>query len=288
MRRTVVAAATLIVAGALVATGSAKSAAGPQAADTSSVTTGQVARSNQTRIRKPALSIANALVQEGSSGTTTLSFALKLSGASSKRVSVHVATKDGTATSPSDYTSASRSVTFRPGQKKKTIAIRVVGDSVYEPDETMALILSAPVNARLSRAQATGTIVNDDVQKPRSGHYTGSTSQGHSISFDVASDVTNISGVVIFVDLSCAGVGISLPNEEMDLPIALALSPDWRVTYSDSYSDPEGSISVKFDGALSPTGPASGSFRFDLSVNTDFGTVSCSTGDVSWSASPPA
>jgi hypothetical protein len=43
-----------------------------------------------------------------------------------------------------------------------TLAISVFGDGMYEPNEALVVNLSAPVNATLARAQATGTILNDD------------------------------------------------------------------------------------------------------------------------------
>ena len=43
------------------------------------------------------------------------------------------------------------------------LVVPVTGDVVVEADETFAFTLSAPVNATLGQAQATGTIVDDDV-----------------------------------------------------------------------------------------------------------------------------
>jgi hypothetical protein len=44
------------------------------------------------------------------------------------------------------------------------ITVPVVGDTLFEPDETFTLVLSGPVNAGLlsGREQATVTIQNDD------------------------------------------------------------------------------------------------------------------------------
>jgi hypothetical protein len=57
--------------------------------------------------------------------------------------------------------------------------VSITGDSIYEPDETVVVNLSGPVNATLGDAQAVGTIRNDDAQglsigdvkvvEPRSG-----------------------------------------------------------------------------------------------------------------------
>src|SRR5262249_23937361 len=42
------------------------------------------------------------------------------------------------------------------------VTVKVVGDSVFEPDESFRVVLSAPVNAVLGRAEAEGKILNDD------------------------------------------------------------------------------------------------------------------------------
>src|SRR5262249_26644513 len=45
----------------------------------------------------------------------------------------------------------------------KTITVSIYGDSVYEPDETFYVTLSGATGASIARAQAVGTIVNDDL-----------------------------------------------------------------------------------------------------------------------------
>src|SRR5262249_56896150 len=67
-----------------------------------------------------------------------------------------------TATAGSDYTTASGSLTFSPGQTTQTVTVSVTGDTLYEPDETLYLNLSVPTYATLGRSQAVGTIVNND------------------------------------------------------------------------------------------------------------------------------
>src|SRR5207248_4422254 len=53
-------------------------------------------------------------------------------------------------------------LTFSPGQTSQTVTVSVLGDTLYEPNETLYLNLSAPTYATLGRSQAVGTIVNDD------------------------------------------------------------------------------------------------------------------------------
>ncbi len=110
----------------------------------------------------PALSVNDAAVAEGNSGTTKLVFTVTLSAASSDAVSVQYATADDTATANSDYLAASGTIRFDPGQTSKTIQVLVKGDRILEPSMRLSVKLTSPVNALIARAQGTGKIVDDD------------------------------------------------------------------------------------------------------------------------------
>ncbi|MGI9212161.1 MAG: Calx-beta domain-containing protein [Methylococcaceae bacterium] len=114
----------------------------------------------------PTLSITGTTVTEGNSGTSNANanVTVSLSAASSQTVTVSYATLDGTATAGSDYTAASSSLTFAPGETSKTISIPVIGDTTVESNETFQVQLSAAANAVLSTtaSAATVTITNDD------------------------------------------------------------------------------------------------------------------------------
>src|SRR5437867_4121526 len=90
----------------------------------------------------PSLTINDASVSEGNSGTVNAVFTVSLSGASSQTITVNFATSDGTATSSTDYTSSSTPRTFALGETSKTITVHVKGDTVNEPDETFFVNLS--------------------------------------------------------------------------------------------------------------------------------------------------
>jgi uncharacterized repeat protein (TIGR03806 family) len=112
---------------------------------------------------QPSISIANASAPEGNSGGTILSFTATLSNPSTQPVSAAWATADGTATAGSDYVAASGTVDFAPGETSQTVSVALTGDTVVEANESFSVTLSAPVNATLGSATATGTIQNDDV-----------------------------------------------------------------------------------------------------------------------------
>jgi hypothetical protein len=112
----------------------------------------------------PSLTLADASIGEGNSGTRVLSFPITLSSAPAANVVVTYTTEDGTAaTADGDYLAASSSLTFTPGGPlSQTIDITILGDTKFELTEQFVLkILSAP-GATIARAQATGEIANDD------------------------------------------------------------------------------------------------------------------------------
>jgi large repetitive protein len=110
----------------------------------------------------PKLSLPDASVVEGNSGTTALTFTVNMTPASPIDVTVHFATSDGSAAAGSDYVAASGTLTIQAGQTTGSITVDVTGDTSYESDETLGLLLSSPVGAKIVSGLATGTITNDD------------------------------------------------------------------------------------------------------------------------------
>ena len=110
----------------------------------------------------PALSIADASVDEGDSGSTTLDFTVTLDRAATETVTVDWATSDGTATAGTDYTAGTGTLTFNSGDSSKTVSVTVAGDNVDEPNETFTVTLSGESGATIEDGAATGTITDDD------------------------------------------------------------------------------------------------------------------------------
>ena len=107
-----------------------------------------------------ALSVADAEAQEGAD--PTLDFAVTLNRAASGTVTVDYATSDGTATAGADYTAASGTLTFAPGETAKTVNVPVLDDAHDDDGETLTLTLSNASGARIRDGEATGTIENSD------------------------------------------------------------------------------------------------------------------------------
>lgn len=111
----------------------------------------------------PTLSINDVSIIEGQGSTSMAVFAVSLSTASAQTVSVNFATSDGTAKAGSDYVGQTGTVVFSPGDVIKPIAVPINGDTVFEPDEDFFVTLTHSIRAEISRAQGTGTILNDDL-----------------------------------------------------------------------------------------------------------------------------
>ena len=111
----------------------------------------------------PQLSIANGTLTEGNSGRSQMVFTVTLSQAASGPVSVGYTTGNGTAIAGQDYASVVGTLTFAAGETGRTVSVDILGDTLIETNETFSLSLSSPTGATIARGQATGTIVNDDI-----------------------------------------------------------------------------------------------------------------------------
>ena len=109
------------------------------------------------------LSIADATVAEGNSGTKTLAFAVKLSAPSANPVTFNLATANSTAAAGSDYIALALSGQSIPaGSTLKVFNVTINGDIVREVNETFVLNVRSVMGAVIGDAQAVGTIANDD------------------------------------------------------------------------------------------------------------------------------
>jgi hypothetical protein len=110
----------------------------------------------------PGLSISDASVREGDTGTRDAVFTLTLAEPLTRTVTVQYATANGTAKAPGDYTARTGTVSFPVGTVKQTILIAVRGDRVREPNEDFDVVLSHVQNAKLTTTKGQGVITDDD------------------------------------------------------------------------------------------------------------------------------
>ena len=113
------------------------------------------------------LSVADASGKEGNPTETNLDFRVSLSSPGDRDVILHYSTRDNTAVAGADYVARSGTLVFSPGVTNQTIRVPILDDNIGEPAETMRLVLSDPVNATLLRAEAEGTILDNDTPRIR-------------------------------------------------------------------------------------------------------------------------
>ena len=108
---------------------------------------------------RPQIVIDDVGAPEGDWGTTTYTFTVSLSAASDQAVSV----ADGTATTADhDYLATSGTLTFAPGETTRTLTVEVMGNQVYEPDETFFVDLNG-ASFDMAAVRGQGWIVDDEL-----------------------------------------------------------------------------------------------------------------------------
>jgi PKD repeat protein len=159
---------------------------------------------------QPSLSIGNAAVTEGASGTVSATFTLTLSATSDKTATVDVDTADGSATSggstPDYQTQHFENLSFAPGTLQRTVSVPVNGDLLDEAaSETFTVNLSGAVNATIGDASGTGTINDDDSPPTLSiGDTSGLEGNSGTTSLVFTVDLSTASGQTVTVGYATA------------------------------------------------------------------------------------
>ena len=115
-----------------------------------------------------AISVSDVAASEGDSGTSNFTFNITIDQAHpSETISVSYQTQDISAVDPEDFVGVNGQVDFAAGAQQLTspVTVSVVGDTIVEPDEAFAFVLSsASANASILDGIGLGTIINDDSQ----------------------------------------------------------------------------------------------------------------------------
>jgi len=119
----------------------------------------------------PKITITDVSVTEGNTSTTNANFLVTLDKQFHYNLIVNYATEEQRSSNTSelfaisnDYQSISGKITFSPGTTLTTIQVPVIGDTLFERNETFLLRLKNPINGTLTRTTAQGLIVNDDIR----------------------------------------------------------------------------------------------------------------------------
>jgi hypothetical protein len=109
------------------------------------------------------LSVNDVSVLEGNSGTKTATFRITRTGGTTGTTTVNYFTSNGSAVGGTDYVAIPTTpLTFAPGDKAKTVAVTVNGDTTWEPDDIFFLRLSSTTGGIVADDTGVGTIKNDD------------------------------------------------------------------------------------------------------------------------------
>jgi probable HAF family extracellular repeat protein len=110
----------------------------------------------------PSVSIADASLFEGNTGSSSVGFLLNISPMTTSPVTVAYSTANGTAIAGSDYDAVTGTVTIPAGRTTWAVYVTVRSDRKREPDEVFYVNISNPNGATIADSQAAGTIRNDD------------------------------------------------------------------------------------------------------------------------------
>ncbi|MCC6435562.1 MAG: hypothetical protein IT196_11075 [Acidimicrobiales bacterium] len=156
----------------------------------------------------------------GPESATPASLEVVLSEASGKTATVDYTVTGGTATGGgTDYTLATGTLTFTPGDVSENVSITVVDDSDSELDETIRVTLGAPSNAFLM-AHGNHTYTIEDNDAPTVGFTTGTSTSAESA--DSASLNVVLSGPqsdAVTVDFAVSGTSTAT-NGGVDYTLA--------------------------------------------------------------------
>ena len=245
------------------------------------------------------LSVLDNSIREGSSGTSTLSFGVNLTGAGAgtQTVLVQYATQDisgasAPATAGQDYIATSGVLVIPAGQTFGQIDVKVFGDTQLEPDEVFRLVLSQPSSGvtlldasghPASSIFATGFIDNDD-QAPNhlpTGNYDLAITAPHTPTIiDVLSNDTDLDGDTLRI---ASGAGLDpfansaggTVSRTSDNKILFTPDSDFKGVFSYTYvlDDGHGGLRNVFSQVIvagdgTPGSTNSGTINDDIIVGT--------------------
>jgi len=211
---------------------------------------------NDNDVAPAQLAIGNASATEGG----TLSFTVTRGGNTGTAVSASYATASGTATSGSDFTAKTGTVSFAAGVTSQTITVSTIDDTTVEATEAMTVTLSSPSSgATISTATGTGTIYDNDIAGSQLSIGNASVTEGGTLSFTVtrggststavsASYVTDSGTAISDVDFTGTGGTVSFAAGVTSQTITVSTTDDIAVepaeTMTVMLSSPTGGATI--------------------------------------------
>ena len=201
------------------------------------------------------VSINDVDIVEGDDGTSTATFTLTLSAASSESVTLDFALTDDTATAGQDYVDTGVvPIAFAPGETTATVDVTINGDNDVEPFESFQARLSNIVGANIDDGVGVATIQNDDAELTLIAvdGLEGTASAG-TVRFDARLTqpvVQTVSGTLT----TTAGTATTNDDFLAIAPVTLSIPPGFTTasqsvaTIADSAAEPHESISGTLSG----------------------------------------
>ena len=229
---------------------------------------------------QPQLTVSSGEDDEDAGSYT---FTVTLNPASLQTVTVDYATSDGTATAGSDYTAASGSLTFAPGDTSKNVSVAIADDDVDEADETITLTLSDVVNASIPLPTGTFTIRDDDTAGVTLSETSLDIDEGDSGTYTVVLASQPTHNVTITVndpsntDVTAEPASLTFTPTNWDTTQTVTVTAsqdnghddeDATVTHTAASTDP------KYDGISIADVPVNVTDDEDVAVRVSFGSAS--------------
>jgi len=127
----------------------------------------------------PRVSINDAFITEGDSGTSNMTFTVSLNvPPTSGTLTVSYQTNDGTALATTDYTGTSGVLTFTPPTTSQQFTVPIIGDLAVESPSSefftvTIAVTSPPTTGVIQDGSGTGTIVDNDAAVAVGSKFTG-------------------------------------------------------------------------------------------------------------------
>lgn len=133
----------------------------------------------------PAISINNVTQIRDTNVASTYTFAVSLSQQTTDTVTVQYQTADSSALAGKDYTAASGSLVFLPGNSVQTVKISVTPSDLRSANTIFLVKLSNPANGTLSTTEGDGIIQNEgnNLGTDTTGYQTPSSYVGYKLAW---------------------------------------------------------------------------------------------------------
>jgi hypothetical protein len=133
----------------------------------------------------------------------------------------------GTATAGADYTISPPTVTFNPRETTKTISVKIINDTLDEPDETVVVTLTGSVGATLDATKKVHTLTildNDPTPTVGFAQATGGVPKNIGLA-RIPVRLSAASGKTVRVNFSTANITATAGKDYLTTSAQLALIP---------------------------------------------------------------